>query len=335
MIRDSVREPPQCKSTERGREQPVMRTDGIRTGYDTRGTGRLQSGGKIGRRLVGQEQNLRPSSDHFMHTEQDLSPYTDYDAFGNYKMEGSRVLPDRYYKPEISGSVYYKGGTVTCIELLEEAVVTGAVTLDETRDVWHNIHNAERELIDKRAKPLYPWSSTLYSEDGQYRFRVENGQITGSTRAFYETADGRKITAQYLAEQLASGVLPGDLDGDWSFLAHLDSELYDKALLMGRAARNFRTIDEQYKAKQIPEDKYLDDISMYLMYFLGRADGMRSAVKLRIMLTDPEFGKKALSGRLTQADQAQVHRQNGTFAQPSASDWLKSRTRRRIGQDPE
>ena len=310
-----------------------MRTDGIRSGYPA-GAGRTRSG-KSGRRSGALRQDAAAYGlDGFSHADEQLSLYTDYDAHGRYKTEGARVLPNRYYTGEVGGSVCYKGGTVSYLALLEEAVFTGAVTLDETLDVWANVRRAEKELIESRAKPLYAWSSTLYSEDGQYRYRVEDGEITGTTRAFYVDGEGRRITVQYLAEQLASGVLPSDLDGELSFLAKVDGELYDKARMLGTAARKFREADALYRDGKLEHAQYRDDIHIFLLYFLGRDEGIRSATQLRVMLTDPEFGKKALEGKLRQSAPSAVHRRPITAVTDSDPAWLKPRTRRRVGVDP-
>ena len=208
------------------------------------------------------------SLDSFVHTaavsdeERALAPY---DAEGE---KGGRILPDRYYGKEIAGKVFYKGGSATYQELLEEAVTTGQYVLDESKSMWDNIGQAERILIYDKAAPLVPWSNSVYSEDGQYKLRIEGGEVTGMTAAFYYDESGRKITAQYLAEQLASGILPSELDGDWSFLAHFDPQLYQDSLEVGNAVRAIRegvdNAPQDAAGRRILEDDFFPSLILLL-----------------------------------------------------------------------
>lgn len=226
--------------------------------------------------------------DSFRHTEV-LSEEEEYLVPG-YKAadSASALLPARYYGKEICGNVYYKGGTISYRELLEEAVRTGQYELDETKSMWHNVHEAERILIMDHAAPLYPWSSRLYSEDGQYVYRVEHGEITGATRAFYYDSDGRKITTQYLAEQLAMGVYPADLDGDWRFLSQTDSELYEAALKIGEAVQSMQGSIGQEEAGRVHLADPEDDLFLPAILLLGR----------KAPITPEEFRKILHSGGL-------------------------------------
>ena len=51
--------------------------------------------------------------------------------------------------------------------------------------------NAENSLIDSKATPLYDWSTTLYSEDRMYVYRVENGKVTGARSTVF--SDGTTL----------------------------------------------------------------------------------------------------------------------------------------------
>lgn len=309
-----------------------MRAVEIGSGYVPHSAARTSS--RILRGIgAGKRTAARSTEDMFERGEAGIgTEYTDYDRKGNYTTEGIRILPDRYYEDSTlsTAKVFYKGGSVTYLDLLEEAVQTGAIALDETKSVMDNLARAEEALIYSKAKPLYPWSTTLYSEDGQYKLRVENGRVTGMTASFYESG-GKKITAQYLAEQLASGVRPADLDGDWSFLAHLDNELYTKACRIGEIKRQFEDADRAFAKQLTPKDQYTEDIHLYLLYFLGRDDGLRGAAILRRLIADPEFGRMALEGRIEAPAPATTYRRPVNVEPlPVKEDPWANRTRRRV-----
>lgn len=309
-----------------------MRAAEIGQGYTARPTA-ARTRARILKGTSSRYQQVREGVDAFEHSVGSANEYTDYDRRGRYTTEGIRILPDRYYDdPTMTqAKVFYKGGSVTYIELLEEAVQSGEVVLDERKNIMHNFEAAHAALIDAKAKPLYPWSTRLYSEDGQYIFRVENGKITGSSVAFYTDEKGRKITAQYLAEQLASGVLPADLDGDWSFLAHLDNELYTKALRIGEIKRKFEATDQAFATRQLSKEDYLEDVHLILLYFLGRDDGLRGAAYLRRLVSKPDFGKMVLEGTV-KAPEESFRRPVTVAPIPVPAGRHSARTRRKLVQ---
>lgn len=271
------------------------------------------------------------SGDIFAHVDEQDSEYTDYNMRGRYVSEGTRILPRRYYDSRLRGEVCYRGDVLTDIQFLENVVRSGQIALDETKSVPENLRRAEKLLIEGRAMPLYPWSTTLYSEDLQLRFLVTDGEISDSVRAFYISGDGRKITAIYLAEQLAFGIRPDALDGAYEFLERTDAELCAKAFLLGKAARIFRGTDAAYRQQTISERQYLDDIRLFLIYFLGRDEGLKSAAQLRDLLADSQFAKKALKGQLTAAAPSAVYRRPMTKAGIEAA--LRDAARRRYTLD--
>ena len=98
--------------------------------------------------------------------------------------EKPTILPERYNSWK-SCYIYYQGKRISEYDLIQTAVETGAITLDESETVGWNMENASEALLYSKATPLYDWSTTLYSEDRKYVFRVENGQITGMTATGY------------------------------------------------------------------------------------------------------------------------------------------------------
>lgn len=145
------------------------------------------------------------------------------------------VLPDRYNTKTLQGYIYYKGERISQLELLEKAVESGAIELNEEETVFSNYDRAWEVLVESKAKPLYSWSSSLYSEDGMYKFRVEDGEITGMTLA--RSGDG--VFFSDIVKDLANGIKPCDLGSNIFDLAHLDPELYQAACEIGSAKRMY------------------------------------------------------------------------------------------------
>ena len=183
-----------------------------------------------------------------------------------------RILPERYYKKILGGYLYYQGERISRLELLEKAVSTGQMELDETQTIAYNYLNAEKAMLFAKAKPLFEWSTSLYSEDGMYKYRVEGGVITGAMRAYYEE-NGKKIFMQDIAKQLASGIAPKDVDGDVSWLMWNDPELYRAAVDIGVAKRGYDQSTQLYKQGHLTSGQYLHDLyPMFLLLFGKDAD---------------------------------------------------------------
>ncbi|MBR1740466.1 MAG: hypothetical protein IJ733_01095 [Lachnospiraceae bacterium] len=183
-----------------------------------------------------------------------------------------RILPERYYKKILGGYLYYQGERISRLELLEKAVSTGQMELDETQTIAYNYLNAEKAMLFAKAKPLFEWSTSLYSEDGMYKYRVEGGVITGAMRAYYEE-NGKKIFMQDIAKQLASGIAPKDVDGDVSWLMWNDPELYRAAVDIGVAKRGYYQSTQLYKQGHLTSGQYLHDLyPMFLLLFGKYAD---------------------------------------------------------------
>ena len=78
-----------------------------------------------------------------------------------------KILPEEYYVQLSGPHIGYQGSMVSYAELVEEAVSTGQMRLDESQSIWSNLERAEQILIWDKVKPLFPWSTTSYTEDGQ------------------------------------------------------------------------------------------------------------------------------------------------------------------------
>lgn len=183
------------------------------------------------------------SQDEIKDTHEAAKPaekYSIYNKNGQVAKEYT-VLPDRYNSNVLQGYIYYKGERMTELELLEKAVDMGAIELEEDQTIGYNFSKAWEALVEANAKHLYSWSSGLYSEDGMYKFRVENGEITGMILA--RTSDG--VLYSDMIKDLASGVKPCDMGVGLSDLAHADPELYKAACEIGAAKRMYDVADDR------------------------------------------------------------------------------------------
>lgn len=180
--------------------------------------------------------------------------------------EKSNILPERYNGWK-SCYTYYQGKRISQYELIQTAVEAGAITLDESETVGWNMLNAENALLYSKATPLYDWSTTLYSEDRKYVYRVENGQITGATATWY--SDG--TTFQDIADAIASGTPLSEMD---RYRLHdlmlYDMELYDAAVNIGRAKREYDTFTNMYQNGELTEKQFKHDCYPLLLLLFGK-----------------------------------------------------------------
>lgn len=172
------------------------------------------------------------------------------------------------YESQLQGYIYYKGERVSQAEFLHNAIKSGAIEYDETQPAFHNYEKAWKTLIEDKAKPLFDWSKTLYSEDGMYRFRVEDGIITGSTLA----RDSNGVLWKDMADELASGKYPYEVNGHVFDLIWGDSELYDAACNIGRAKRLYDEKTTKYQNGMIDYKEYINSLEPLCLILLGKTD---------------------------------------------------------------
>ena len=180
--------------------------------------------------------------------------------------EKSTILPERYNSSK-SCYIYYQGNHISEYELIQIAVETGAITLDESKPTGWNISNARDALMYSKATPLYDWSTTLYSEDRKYVYRVENGQITGGRATWY--SDG--TTLQDTADAIASGTPLSEMElYKLHDLMLYDRELYDAAVNIGRAKSEYDTFTNMYQNGQLTERQFRHDCYPLLLLLFGK-----------------------------------------------------------------
>ena len=191
------------------------------------------------------------------------------DKTSSLENEKSCILPERYNSSK-SCYIYYRGNRISEYDLIQTAVETGAVTLDESQTTGWNISNVYETLMYSKATPLYDWSTTLYSEDRKYVYRVENGQITGMTATWY--SDG--TTLQDIADEIASGTPLSEMDHyKLHDLMLYDMELYDAAVNIGRAKSEYDTFTNMYQDGQLTEKQFKHDCyPLFLLLFGKDAD---------------------------------------------------------------
>ena len=188
------------------------------------------------------------------------------DKTSSLENEKSCILPERYNSWK-SCYTYYQGNRISQYELIQTAVESGAITLDESKPVGWNMTNAYDALLYSKATPLYDWSTTLYSEDRKYVYRVENGQITGATATWY--SDG--TTLQDVADAIASGTQLSDIDRyKLHDLMLYDRELYDASVNIGIAKREYDTFTNMYRNGQLTEKQFKHDCYPLLLLLFGK-----------------------------------------------------------------
>lgn len=212
--------------------------------------------------------------DSYVHSDEELyyATYTSNgimagDEASSLEDDKSCIIPERYNGWK-SCYTYYQGNRISQYELMKIAVETGAVTLDESKPTGWNLSNVYDALLYSKATPLYSWSTTLYSEDRMYVYRVENGQITGATATWY--SDG--TTLQDVANAIASGTSLSEID-HYKILDLMlyDMELYDAAVNIGRAKSEYDTFTNMYQNGQLTERQFHHDCYPLLLLLFGNA----------------------------------------------------------------
>lgn len=211
--------------------------------------------------------------DSYVHSEEEIY-YTTYTSngviaesgFSTSEHEEVCILPERYNRFK-SCYLYYQGKRISQYELIQKAVETGEITLEETESMGWNLTNAYDALMYSKAAPLYDWSTTLYSEDRRYVYRVENGKITGARATFY--SDG--TTFQDTANAIAGGTPLSEMD---RYRLHdlmlYDMELYDAAVNIGRAKREYDTFANMYQNGQLTGKQFRHDCYPLLLLLFGK-----------------------------------------------------------------
>lgn len=185
------------------------------------------------------------------------SPYSLTDN-GNYadevkkmgKTEANTLLPKSFDRLKESGFIYYRGKLMSQYDLVEEAVKMKAIHLDDYKNATEAYRAAEKALILDKASRKYPWSNTLYSEDGMYVMKTdENGKIVGMKSALI---DGVHIID--VATRMASGELNKNIETMYlNYLQDVDPELYEAATKIGREVRSFTIMFAMYEEGSISE----------------------------------------------------------------------------------
>lgn len=208
----------------------------------------------------------------------------------DFQLKDSTILPNRYNTKLLAGGIYYKGEKISQMELIEKAVESGSIELDEDASIWENYNNAWKSMIEDKAKPLYDWSTALYSEDGMYKFRVEDGEITG----LMSTKNTSGVSLQEMAIELANGKSPSDIP-DISWLSWNDRELFDAATKIGEAKNMFLDATDDYTNHQSTYQEYMDELEpLFFIMFGDYEDQTTRFLKLNEIYSQDNFGANEL-----------------------------------------
>lgn len=200
----------------------------------------------------------KPTKKYDTYVPSSQTPMIDY---GNYsdeiknhkKTTTTGILPESYDCLKNSGFLYYQGKLVSQYELVEEAVKTKAINLDEQKNALAAFRAAEKALILDKASPKYKWSNTLYSEDGMYVIKVnEKGERVGMTSALIDGVHIKDVAAR-----IASGELNKNIETIYlNYLNDVDPELYEAATNIGREVRGFTIMFDLYEEGSISEKQF-------------------------------------------------------------------------------
>ena len=261
----------------------------------------------ISKLLKGTRKNIKDAKGSYTKKDSDSSAYVEtgsdneadvsnlYNKKGlvskkEFQLKEDTILPERYNTKLLSSKVYYKGEQISQMDLIETAVQEGVIELDEEQSIWENYRSAWKALIQDNAKPLYNWSSSLYSEDGKYKFRVEDGEITG----LISTKISSGVSLQDMAYELANGKSPDEVP-DVSWLSWNDRELYDAACNVGKAKNLYNEATSQYRLANISYQDYLDKLEpiFFVMYGDYMDEGSKVA-NLEKMFASENYAQTAL-----------------------------------------
>jgi len=184
------------------------------------------------------------------------------------EIEDSFVPSDNKDIDKLCGYIYYQGERISQADFVRQAIESGVIKMDETKSAYQAYDEAWELLVEAKAKPLFSWSKSLYSEDGMYKFRVEDGEITGMVLA----RDSQGNTFQEIANDLASGIRPCDMKSDYSWLCFNDPELYDAAMKIGQSKRLYDRTSKSYNNGAISYEQYLKDLQPLFFILFGSSD---------------------------------------------------------------
>ncbi len=205
-------------------------------------------------------------------------------------------LPSKYDMLK-STYIFYKGKRTSEYDLVKEAIKTGKIELNEGESLGSVLHKATKALIIDKSKPLYKWSSTVYSEDGSYKMRIgKDGEIDGFTYA--GSANGN--LTKDIAAKVASGEALNNEDiEDCRFLMEFDPELFTAAISIRYVKEGYKLLSGMRDQGILSSEQFNDFCLPVFKFFFGDKIGAQSQnivgkLKELFNMDSKEFAKYAL-----------------------------------------
>ena len=171
-------------------------------------------------------------------------------------------------------SVYYHGKNISEYELVQTAVAAGKLTLESDDTNAHNIaRKAFDVLVKEQAAPKYPWSDTLYSEDGKYTFsKQENGRY----KMYLIEDEEMEVSLEDIANWIMSGTPNRNIETRYLYyLKKADPDLYETAQKIGREVRTNDLMEDLHQGGVLSDRQRHYDMGLLGMMFEKDANSMR------------------------------------------------------------
>ncbi|MBE5839763.1 hypothetical protein [Butyrivibrio sp.] len=188
----------------------------------------------------------------------------------------STSLPSVYEQLKGNKRYYYHGRNVTDYELLQIAVSAGKVTVtddDSPKEAYKKVNDAFETLVKQEARPKYPGSSTLYSEDGKYTFTTdESGRVRMNLIQDYEVG----ASLEDISNWIMSGTPNRNIETRYlDYLRRVDPDLYNRAQEIGKEVRINGFMEDLHEQGILSDKQSYYDIGLLGMMFGRTSESMR------------------------------------------------------------
>ena len=183
-------------------------------------------------------------------------------------------LPNSFEKLKDQSGYYYHGRHVSDYELIQTAVASGKMEIPEdTRNPSAYAHKAFEVLVQQEAKPKYPGSTTLYSEDGKYTFTEVNGRLRMNLVQDAEVG----ASLEDISNWIMSGTPNRNIETRYlDYLRRVDPDLYNKAQQIGAEVRNNGLLEDLHVQGILSDRQSHYDMGLLGMMFGKDSDCMRA-----------------------------------------------------------
>lgn len=161
--------------------------------------------------------------------------------------------------------------------MIKTAVASGKLELPEniTKGSISTLsHEAFKVLVQDEAKPKYPGSNTLYSEDGKYTFTQDS-----NGRYRMNLIDDASVGASLddIANWMMSGTPNRNIETRYlTYLMQVDPDLYNRASEIGKEVRTYGYMEDLYHDGVIGEKQNAYDMSLLGIMFGKNYEDMSS-----------------------------------------------------------